>query len=98
MKSKTNLGGAISVTGTTLIGIGVMTQLTQFNPSTNVLTPHQLTVMWYIAVAGFVISAIGKGVTAYASADAKDVDDLSKTVNSLQPSQSPPTTPDQTKT
>lgn len=94
MKSKTNLGGAISVTGTTLIGIGVLTQLTQFNTSTNVLSARQLAAMWYVALAGFILSAIGKGVTAYFSADASDVDDISKTVNNIQSSnQTPPQPP-----
>lgn len=96
MKSKTNLGGAISVTGTTLIGIGVLTQLTQFNTATNVLSAHQLAAMWYVALAGFILSAIGKGVTAYFSADASDVDDISKTVNNIQSSNQTPHQPPKT--
>jgi len=78
MKSKTNLGGAISVTGTSLIGIGVLTQLSQLSPTTNVLSPHQLAALWYVALAGFIISGIGKGLTAYFSADASEVKDVAK--------------------
>ncbi len=83
MKSKTNIGGAISVTGTTLIGIGVMSQLTQFSTTTNVLSPHQLAALWYVALAGFILSAIGKGVTAYFSADAADVSDVATKVETV---------------
>lgn len=69
---RTNLGGAISVTGTLLISVGTLTQLTQLSPNTStMLNPHQLTAMWYVALVGFVLSAIGKGVTALFSADAK---------------------------
>ena len=70
---RTNLGGAVSVTGTTLIGVGLLTQLSQLSPNTaNVLTPHQLAAMWYVALTGFVLSAIGKGLTALFAADAKN--------------------------
>jgi len=82
MKSKTNIGGAISVTGTTLIGIGVLTQLAQFAPNTNVPS-SLLALMWYVALAGFVLSAIGKGVTAYFSADAKDVSEVANKVETV---------------
>lgn len=68
---RTNLGGAISVTGTSLIGIGVLPQLTQLSPNTSsTLTPHQLAALWYVALAGFILSGIGKGVTALFAADA----------------------------
>jgi hypothetical protein len=82
MKSKTNLGGAISITGTTLIGIGVLTQLAQFAPNTNV-PPSLLAAMWYVALAGFIISALGKGVTAYFAADAKDVQEVEAKINNV---------------
>jgi len=82
MKSKTNLGGAIAVTGTTLIGIGVLTQLAQFAPNTNV-PPGLLSAMWYVALAGFIISAIGKGVTAYFSADSKDVEAIQRQISAV---------------
>ena len=69
---RTNLGGAISVTGTLLISVGTLTQLTQLSPNTStLLNPNQLAAMWYVALAGFVLSAIGKGFTALFSADAR---------------------------
>ncbi len=71
---RTNLGGAISVTGTGLIGIGVLSQLSQLSPKTQVLSPEQLAVMWYVALSGFVLSCVGKGVTALFAADAKALD------------------------
>jgi len=81
---RTNLGGAISVTGTGLIGIGVLSQLSQLSPKTQMLSPAQLTVMWYVALAGFVMSCIGKGVTALFSADAKTVQTTQTQIAELQ--------------
>ena len=78
---KTNLGGAVSVTGTTLIGVGLLAQLTQLSPNSAVLSPHQLAAMWYVALVGFVLSAIGKGVTALFAADAAVVQKLTDQVN-----------------
>ena len=43
---QTNLGGAVSVTGTTLIGVGVLAQLTQVAPENALLTTSHLTLMW----------------------------------------------------
>jgi ABC-type enterochelin transport system permease subunit len=60
---RTNLGGAISVIGTTLIGVGLIPQLS------GLPYKHQV----YIALIGFVLSGIGKGVTALFAADAKAV-------------------------
>lgn len=73
---RTNLGGAISITGTSLIAIGTLSQLTQLSPDTAVLTPHQLRALWYVAVVGFVLSAVGKGVTALFAADATTVKNI----------------------
>ncbi len=56
------------VIGTTLTGAGVLTQLSQLSPTTNI-PPLLLTVMWYVALAGFIIGAVGKGITAYFAAD-----------------------------
>lgn len=74
---RTNLGGAISVTGTSLIAIGILPQLSQLSPNTaTVLTSHQLALLWYTAFAGFILSCVGKGVTALFSADAKAVKEI----------------------
>lgn len=80
---QTNLGGAISVTGTTLIGIGVLTQLTQLSPGTSMFSQHQLAVLWYVAVVGFVLSAVGKGLTALFAADAGTVNNIAAAVDQI---------------
>jgi len=81
---KTNLGGAISVMGTSLIGIGLLSQLTQLSPnSSTLLSPTQLAVMWYIALAGFILSALGKGITALFAADATTVNTIAAAVDKI---------------
>lgn len=68
---RTNLGGAISITGTSLIGAGLLPQLSQLNPTTAGMLSHgQLSALWWTAFAGFVLSCIGKGVTSFFAADA----------------------------
>lgn len=79
---KTSLGGAISIMGTSLIGIGTLTQLTQLSPTTNV-PPKLLTLMWYVAAGGFILSAIGKGITSLFAADASTVSDVVSRVNTV---------------
>jgi hypothetical protein len=77
---QTNLGGAVSVTGTTLIGVGVLGNLTA--------GPHS-TLLWYVALVGFILSATGKGLTALFSADARTVNNVAASVdmvNQLGPS------------
>lgn len=71
---KTTAGGAISIIGTSLVGVGVLPQLLQFNPeSATILSHGQLAALWYVALAGFILSGIGKGVTALFAADASAV-------------------------
>ena len=60
---KTTIGGAFGALGTTLVGIGILPQLSG--------APSKL--LTYVAVAGFAFSAIGKFLTALFAADAKDV-------------------------
>ena len=67
---RTNIGGAISVLGTSLIGFGVLPQLSG--------APSKL--LTWTAFAGFILSAIGKAVTALFAADAAHVDTLSAQV------------------
>lgn len=67
---RTNLGGALGVLGTTLIGIGVVPQLSG--------TPSKF--LTYTAIAGFFISAAGKFFHALFSADAKTVTDLAQNI------------------
>jgi len=63
---RTNIGGALGALGTTLIGVGVVPQLSG--------TPNKL--LTVTAVAGFFISAAGKFFTALFAADARVVADL----------------------
>jgi hypothetical protein len=60
---RTNIGGAISVLGTSLIGFGILPQLSG--------APSKL--LTYTAFIGFVLSAIGKAATALFAADAAQV-------------------------
>ena len=84
MKSwRTNLGGAISITGTSLIAIGTLPQLSQLSPNTAVLTPHQLAALWYVALAGFILSGVGKGVTALFAADSAAVNHIQAQLNKV---------------
>jgi len=69
---QTNLGGAISVTGTTLIGVGVLGNLSH--------GPHSA-MLWYVALIGFIMSAVGKGLTALFSADARTVNNVAAEVD-----------------
>ena len=77
---RTNLGGAVSVVGTTLIGVGVMGNM-QDGPYSKVL--------WWIALVGFIISAIGKGLTALFAADATTVQDLHSRVVTMENNSNP---------
>lgn len=64
----------MSVTGTTLIGVGVLGNLTD--------GPHSA-LLWYIALVGFILSAIGKGLTAVFSADATTVNNIADSVDRI---------------
>ena len=80
---QTNLGGAISVTGTALIGIGVITTQTG--------APSKVIVI--ITVVGFVLSAVGKGLTALFAADAKTVANVAAAVDKINALGSDPGSP-----
>ena len=86
---QTNLGGAIGMTGTGLIGIGVL----------GGANPAYQKVCWWIALVGFVISAIGKGLTALFAADAGTVNNIAAAVDQInQQGASPMAAPSTTKT
>ena len=70
---RTSLGGAVSITGTSLIGIGVIT--------TQMSVPTKLIVG--ITVAGFILSGIGKGLTALFAADAGTVNNIAAAVDQI---------------
>lgn len=68
---RTNLGGAISIIGAALLGIGVLPQLAQLSPDAKIqMSATQYSLLWYAAFAGVVLGAIGKGLTALFAADA----------------------------
>ena len=67
MNWRTSLGGAIAITGTSLIGVGVLPQL--LPASNNPLSHTQLGALWWVALGGFVLSCVGKGVTSLFAAD-----------------------------
>lgn len=58
----------MAITGTSLIGIGVLPQL--IPAASNPLTHAQLGALWWVALSGFVLSCIGKGLTSLFAADA----------------------------
>jgi len=70
---KTNLGGAISILATSLLGIGLVPGLVDLPAQT----------LKYIALAGFLLSAIGKGVTALFAADASVVNNVAASVDKI---------------
>jgi hypothetical protein len=74
---RTTLGGAIGAVGTSLAGVGILTQLGQMSGSAS-LSEHQLSSMWYVALTGFVLSAIGRGVTALFAVDREEVEKIKK--------------------
>jgi len=73
---KTNLGGAIAVTGTALMAVGTLSQLSQIDPDAAILSAHQLHVMWYVALVGFIMVAIGKGFAFLFAADASQMQEI----------------------
>ena len=78
---KTTIGGAISALGTALMGVGLLSQLTQLSPDAKMLlTAAQLSAMWWVALAGFIVSCIGKFLTALFAADASQVQSISAQV------------------
>ena len=71
---RTNLGGALGALGSTLVGVGVVPQLSG--------TPNKtLTV---IATVGFIVSAAGKFFTALFAADASTVATTQTQIAELQ--------------
>ena len=65
---RTNLGGAISITGSVLLGIGLLPGVSEI---------PQSWCKWFIA-GGIICSAFGKGITALFAADSATVEKLSK--------------------
>ena len=70
---RTNIGGAVSVLGTSLIGIGLVPQVSG--------TPSKF--LTYTAVVGFILSALGKSLTALFAADASTVKNIAAAVDQI---------------
>ncbi len=73
---RTTISAAVTVTGTALVGVGGLTQLNQLNPNSKGMSDSQMVVMWYIMAAGFVLSAVGKGLGLLFAADATVLKDV----------------------
>lgn len=81
---KTSIGGAIGTTGTALLGVGILPQLSQLSPTTShILSPYILDILWYTAFVGFIMTALGKGVTSFFAADASNLKDVAAGVDKI---------------
>ena len=80
---KTTIGGLLSSIGKALTGAGVLAQLTQLLPASNVIPPSILVAVWWITLAGVVLGVVGTAVTAYFAADASTVNNIASAVNTI---------------
>lgn len=71
---RTNFGGALTVLGTTLMGVGTVSQL---NGSSSKL-------LQYMTIAGFILMALGQFFHSLFAADAKALNNLTDTVADIQ--------------
>lgn len=76
---QTNLGGAISITGSALLAVGILPQL-----GGSSLADSHGEALWWITVAGFILTAIGKGMTALFAADASKLAQLASRVDNIE--------------
>ena len=77
---KTNLGGAISLLGTSLLGVGILPQIGGANNP----------VLWWIALVGFILKAIGEFLTALFAADATAMNNIAAAVDKINMTGSDP--------
>ena len=80
---RTTISAAVTVTGTALVGVGGLTQLNQLNPNSKGIPNEMLVVMWYVMLAGFVLSAIGKGLGLLFAADAGALKQVAEQANAI---------------
>ena len=100
-KSKTTIGGLIEAIGVALLGVGVLPQLSELDPTSHMLTHGQSMILWYIALAGFICKGVGAAIASYFSADDSDMQSVAKAVDNINqtgPSPLAPTATDTTTT
>jgi hypothetical protein len=57
--NKTTIGGLLSSIGKGLTGAGVLTQLTQLLPASNVIPPSILVAVWWVTLVGVLLGVVG---------------------------------------
>jgi hypothetical protein len=79
--SKTTIGALLSSLGKALTGTGILAQLTQLMPSSNVIPPAILTACWWITLIGVVLGVVGTALTGWFTADASTVNNVAAEVD-----------------
>ena len=96
--TKTTIGGLLSSIGKALTGAGILAQLTQLMPTSNVIPPTILTAIWWITLTGVVLGVVGTVLTAWFAADASTVNNIAAAVDQInQQGSSPMAAPAATK-
>ncbi len=72
---KTTIGGAISTLGSGLIGLGLLPQFS------STIGADEKAILWYLALAGYIINMVGKSLTSLFAADASEVARIKDQVN-----------------
>jgi hypothetical protein len=81
--NKTTIGGLLSSIGKGLTGAGVLTQLTQLLPASNVIPPSILVAVWWVTLVGVLLGVVGTTLTAYFAADASTVNNIASAVDKI---------------
>lgn len=72
---KTTIGGAVSTLGSSLIGLGLLPQFS------TVVDSEEKAILWYLALAGYIVNIVGKFLTSLFAADATEVARIRDQVN-----------------
>jgi hypothetical protein len=81
--SKTTIGGLLSSVGKALAGTGILAQLTQLLPASNVIPASILLAIWWITLAGVVLGVVGTAMTSWFAADASIVNNVAAAVDQI---------------
>jgi hypothetical protein len=81
--NKTTIGGLLSSIGKSITGAGILAQLTQIMPTSNVIPPGILAACWWLTLAGVVMGVIGTALTAWFAADASAVNNVAASVQTV---------------